>query len=120
MPRNCANSYGNGNVVPVPRLHKVRQLMLKRPFKSLIARIAIVALALSLIVPFVPAAFAQDGANTIPYAENGTDVVQTFTLSDQDDSGGEWSVSGDDAGDFEISSDGALSFKSSPNYERSC
>ena len=117
MPRNCANSYGNGNVVRIPRLHKVRQLMLKRPFKSLIARIAIVALALSLVVPFVPAAFGQDGANTIPYAENGTEVVQTFTLSDQDDSGGEWSVSGDDAGDFEISSDGALSFKSSPNYE---
>ena len=71
MPRNCANSYGNGNVVPVPRLHKVRQLMLKRPFKSLIARIAIVALALSLfhlhtVVPFVPAAFAQD--TSIDYA----------------------------------------------------
>ena len=33
--------------------------MLKRPFKSLIARIAIIALALSLVVPFVPAAFAQ-------------------------------------------------------------
>ena len=117
MPRNCANSYGNGNVVPIPRLHKVRQLMLKRPFKSLIARIAIVALALSLVVPFVPAAFAQDGANTIEYPENGTEVVRTFTLSDQDASDGGWSVSGDDAGDFEISSDGALSFKSSPNYE---
>ena len=91
--------------------------MLKRPFKSLIARIAIFALALSLVVPFVPAAFGQDGANTIEYPENGTDVVQTFVLSDQDASSGGWSVSGDDAGDFEISSDGALSFKSSPNYE---
>ena len=66
MPRNCANSYGNSYVVRAPRLHKVRQLMLKRPFKSLIARIAIVALALSLVVPFVPAAFAQD--SSIEYA----------------------------------------------------
>ena len=113
MPRNCANSYGN--VVPVPRLHKVRQLMLKRPFKSLIARIAIVALALSLVVPFVPAAFAQD--TSIHYAENGTGPVQTFTLSDQDASSGGWTLSGDDAGDFAISAGGALSFKSSPNYE---
>ena len=61
MRRNCATNYGIGKIVPIPRLHKVRQLMLKRPFKSLIARIAIVALALSLVVPFVPAAFAQDG-----------------------------------------------------------
>ena len=89
MPRNCANSYGNGNVVPVRRLHKVRQLMLKRPFKSLIARIAIVALALSLVVPFVPAAFAQD--TSIDYAENGTGPVQTFVLNDQDASEGGWS-----------------------------
>ena len=117
MRRNCATNYGIGKIVPIPRLHKVRQLMLKRPFKSLIARIAIVALALSLVVPFVPAAFAQNGANTIEYPENGTDVVRTFVLSDQDASDGGWSVSGDDAGDFEISSDGALSFKSSPNYE---
>ena len=115
MPRNCANSYGNGYVVRAPRLHKVRQLMLKRPFKSLIARIAIVALALSLVVPFVPAAFAQD--TSIDYAENGTGPVQTFVLSDQDASSGGWSVSGADAALFEISSDGALSFKSSPNYE---
>ena len=115
MPRNCANSYGNGNVVPVPRLHKVRQLMLKRPFKSLIARIAIVALALSLVVPFVPAAFAQDAS--IDYAENGTGPVQTFVLNDQDASSAGWSVSGADAALFEISSDGALSFKKSPNYE---
>ena len=115
MPRNCANSYGNRNVVPVPRLHKVRQLMLKRPFKSLIARIAIVALALSLVVPFVPAAFAQDAS--VDYAENGTGPVQTFVLSDQDASEAGWSVSGPDAARFEISDDGALSFKKSPNFE---
>ena len=115
MRRNCATNNGNGMVVPVPRLHKVRQLMLKRPFKSLIARIAIVALALSLVVPFVPAAFAQDAS--IDYAENGTGPVQTFVLNDQDASSGGWSVGGRDAALFEISSDGALSFKKSPNYE---
>ena len=42
-----------------PDSTKVRHLMLKRPFKSVIARIAIVALALSLVFPFIPAAFAD-------------------------------------------------------------
>ena len=51
--------------------------MLKRPFKSLIARIAIIALALSLVVPFVPAAFAQD--SSLSYAENGTGPVANFS-----------------------------------------
>ena len=115
MPRNCANSYGYRNVVPVPRLHKVRQLMLKRPFKSLIARIAIVALALSLVVPFVPAAFAQD--TSIDYAENGTGPVASFTAFDEDGDAIVWSKSGADAGDFDISAGGVLSFKKSPNYE---
>ena len=72
--------------------------MLKRPFKSLIARIAIIALALSLIVPFVPAAFAQSTATAVSYAENGTGPVQTFVLNDQDASSAGWSVSGRDAG----------------------
>ena len=89
--------------------------MLKRPFKSLIARIAIVALALSLVVPFVPAAFAQD--TSIDYAENGTGPVASFTATDADGDAIEWSLSGPDAGDFAISDNGALSFKSSPNYE---
>ena len=114
MPRNCANSYGYRNVVPVPRLHKVRQLMLKRPFKSLIARIAIVALALSLVVPFVPAAFAQD--TSIDYAENGTGPVATFTAIDADGDAIVWSLSGADAEDFTIEG-GVLAFKKSPNYE---
>ena len=114
MPRNCANSYGNGNVVPVPRLHKVRQLMLKRPFKSLIARIAIVALALSLVVPFVPAAFAQD--TSMDYAENGTGPVATFTADDADGDAIVWSLSGADAADFTIPG-GVLAFKKSPNFE---
>ena len=64
--------------------------MLKRPFKSLIARIAIIALALSLVVPFVPAAFAQD--TSIDYAENGTGPVATFAATDQDGDPIEWSL----------------------------
>ena len=114
MRRNCATNYGIGKIVPIPRLHKVRQLMLKRPFKSLIARIAIVALALSLVVPFVPAAFAQD--TSIPYAEGGTGPVATFTATDADGDAIVWSLSGADAEDFTIVG-GVLAFKSSPDYE---
>ena len=114
MRRDCATNYGNGKIVPIPRLHKVRQLMLKRPFKSLIARIAIVALALSLVVPFVPAAFAQD--TSIPYAEGGTGPVATFTATDADGDAIVWSLSGADAEDFTIVG-GVLAFKSSPDYE---
>ena len=54
---------------------------------------------------------------SIEYAENGTDAVETFTISDQDESSAGWSLSGPDSGDFKISDDGVLSFKSSPNYE---
>ena len=114
MRRNCATNYGIGKIVPIPRLHKVRLLMLKRPFKSLIARIAIVALALSLVVPFVPAAFAQD--TSIPYAEGGTGPVATYTATDADGDAIVWSLSGADAEDFTIVG-GVLAFKSSPNYE---
>ena len=88
--------------------------MLKRPFKSLIARIAIVALALSLVVPFVPAAFAQD--TSFNYAEGGTGPVATFTAIDADGDAIVWSLSGADAEDFTIVG-GVLAFKSSPNYE---
>ena len=88
--------------------------MLKRPFKSVIARIAIVALALSLVFPFVPAAFAQDVS--IDYAENGVAPVQTFYADDQDGDAIEWSLSGDDAEDFTIEG-GVLAFNSPPDYE---
>ena len=114
MRRNCATNYGNTTAVRIPRLHKVRHLMLKRPFKSLIARIAIVALALSLVVPFVPAAFAQD--TSIDYAENGVGPVATFSADDQDDDPVEWSLNGDDKDLFTITG-GALAFKKSPDYE---
>ena len=89
--------------------------MLKRPFKSLIARIAIIALALSLVVPFVPAAFAQD--TSLSYAENGTGPVATFFATDEDGDPIEWSISGADAKLFTIEG-GVLAFKDSPNYEK--
>ncbi len=115
MRRNCATNYGNTTVVRIPRLHKVRHLMLKRPFKSLIARIAIVALALSLVVPFVPAAFAQ--GTSIDYAENGTGPVATFSATDQDGDPIEWSLA--ESGDYKLFtiSGGVLAFKKSPDYE---
>ena len=92
--------------------------MLKRPFKSLIARIAIIALALSLVVPFVPAAFA-DSHNTIEldYAENGTAPITTFFANDEEGDAVTWGLEGDDAAKFEISEAGVLTFKDSPNFE---
>ena len=88
--------------------------MLKRPFKSLIARIAIIALALSLVFPFVPAAFAQDTSRE--YAENGTAPVAVFNATDADGDAIVWTLSGDDADLFTIIG-GVLAFKSSPDYE---
>ena len=89
--------------------------MLKRPFKSVIARIAILALALSLVFPFIPAALA-DGHTAVSYAENGTGPVATFTATDQDGDAINWSLNGMDKGAFTIDG-GVLAFKKSPNYE---
>ena len=123
MRRNCATNNGIGMVIPIPRLYKVRHLMLKRPFKSVIARIAIVALALSLVFPFIPAALAQSGtAMAEDYAENGTGPVATFFASDADGEAIEWSL--EESADhelFEVNADedgnGVLSFKASPDFE---
>ncbi len=92
--------------------------MLKRPLKSLIARIAIIALVLSLVVPFVPAAFAQSTpkAIAIDYAENGTAAVTTFHAEDQDGDPIAWSLDGVDKALFTIEG-GELAFKDSPDFE---
>ena len=82
--------------------------MLKRPFKSLIARIAIIALALSLVVPFVPAAFAASHIS-VSYAENGTAPVTTFFATDEDGDPIEWSLDGADKDLFTIEG-GELAF----------
>ena len=66
--------------------------------------------------------FAQDAA--IEYAENGTDPVAVFTAVDPENKGvAVWSlksVEDDNASLFTIDrSSGELSFKKSPNYEKS-
>ena len=60
---------------------------------------------------------AVNGQSTISYAENGTDVVGTYTASGSSAASINWSLSGDDAEDFNISSGGSLTFKTSPDYE---
>ena len=46
-------------------------------------------------------------------------IISTYTATDLDTGdAAAWSVSGPDAGDFNISTAGALSFKTSPNYEK--
>ena len=61
-------------------------------------------------------ALTVSGITTTSYAENGTTVVATYAVADNDATL-TWSLSGDDSGDFSISSTGALSFNSSPDYE---
>ena len=78
-------------------------------------RIAIVALALSLVFPFIPAALA-DGHISLSYAENGTGSVATFRATDQDGDDIEWSLNGADKALFTIDG-GVLAFKDSPDYE---
>ena len=88
--------------------------MLNRPFNAVMARLAIVATALALLMLVAPAVFA---ATTVSYPENGTDPVDTFNATDEDGDPITWSLDGDDKGDFKISDDGVLEFKSSPNFE---
>ena len=103
--------------------------MLNRPFKSVIARTAIFALALSLAISFIsvgmtPAVLAQEvectssavDSVTCTYEENGTDTVTTFSASDPEGNEIEFDLTGADATDFDIT-DGVLTFLSSPNFE---
>ena len=119
---------------PGQKSRKVRNHMLKSPFKSVIARAATFALVLSLGIAFVtvglaPSASAQTadeppckvvdedtGAIECTYEENGMDPVADFSALDPEGEGIDWSVEGTDAGKFEIDG-GVLSFKDSPNYE---
>ena len=50
------------------------------------------------------------------YAENGTGPVATFTATDPEGAGIDWSLQGPDAADFQING-GVLAFKNSPDYE---
>ena len=95
---------------------------------TFLALLAALALCLLFLLPGGPLQ-AQDADGPIPYAENDTGAVATFTGSDPEDRMVYWSLAGDaDTGEvtaddmvdnvhFMISSDGVLSFKSPPDYE---
>ena len=58
--------------------------------------------------------------STVRYAENGTDPVDTYTVTDPENGTITWDLSGADVDDFEISKvngDGVLEFKTPPNFE---
>ena len=61
-------------------------------------------------------AWAQD-ADTISYAENGTDPVVTYTAVDPEGVAIKWSLSGTDASLFSIEG-GVLAFVKSPDFEK--
>ena len=120
---------------PGQKSPKVRNHMLRSPFKSVIARTAIFALVLSLGIAFVsvgmnPSAQAQtaddnpcmmndDGVITsceFDYDENGTDSVADFSALDPEGESISWAVVGPDHTLFDITG-GILTFKDSPDYE---
>ena len=130
-----SHDVGYAQVVPGQKSRKVRNHMLKSPFKSMIARAATFALVLALGIAFVtvglaPSASAQQ-ANDDPckadtnadpvtvscsYDENDDAPVANFSGMDPEGEMIVWSLAGDDAADFDITG-GVLSFSKSPNYE---
>ncbi len=93
--------------------------MLTPSLNTVMTRLLIVAAVLGTVVFFAPAIFAQVAEeNMIPYAENGTDAVRTFTSTDPEGAGIDWDVTGIDADDFNIDDRGMLMFTSPPNYEK--
>ena len=128
-----SHDVGYAQVVPGQKSRKVRNHMLKSPFKSVIARAATFALVLSLGIAFAtvglaPSASAQQAdepaceANgsgkevTCSYDENGTDPVADFTAMDPEGQGVDWGLYGADASKFTIDG-GVLAFKKSPDHE---
>ena len=61
---------------------------------------------------------AVSGSASINYAENGTDTIETYSITDPESDTITWSLTGTDAARFSISSSGALTFKSAPDYEK--
>ena len=89
--------------------------MLNRPLNAVMARLAIVAAALALLMLVAPAVFA--GSHTeVDYAENGTDPVMTFSATDADGDAIVWGLDGDDKDAFDIDG-GVLTFMDPPNFE---
>ena len=53
---------------------------------------------------------AISGPASASYAENGTDLVATYTLAGPESDSGSWTLGGADAGDFRISNSGVVTF----------
>ena len=70
----------------------------------------------SVTVVGVEESLEISGPTAIDYAENGTDAVHTYTVSDAEGTV-TWSLSGDDADKFSISDNGELTFNTPPDYE---
>ena len=68
-----------------------------------------------LVMNLYNSTFAQDGG-AIPYPENGTDPVATYSATDPEGAMISWSLAGTDAGAFKIAG-GVLTFAKSPDYE---
>ena len=58
----------------------------------------------------------MSGQDSIPYLENGTGSVATYTATDPERDRISWSLAGTDSGDFTIDR-GALSFRAAPDFE---
>ena len=51
------------------------------------------------------------------FAEGGTGIVASYSVSGPNNASATWSLSGDDAGDFNISQGGMLTFANAPDFE---
>ena len=92
--------------------------MITRSYKALTSRpVFVLAAALAILMLAAPFVFAAETIK-FKYSENGTDLVETFSASDQDADAGEieWSLEGVDKDIFTIDG-GELAFDKSPDYE---
>ena len=91
--------------------------MINRPFRTVLARLGLVAAVLATLMILAPVVSAADPYE-VSYAENGEDPVATFSATDPDADADDidWDLGGVDAADFEIDG-GVLSFKESPDFE---
>ncbi len=91
--------------------------MINRPFRTVLARLGLVAAVLATLLILAPVASAADPLK-YEYEENGDAVVETFTANDEDADAGDiaWDLEGVDADIFTIDG-GELAFKESPDFE---
>ena len=111
LPRNLpASNRPSGGATSPSSLYKRASGAL-----TVTAFLAVLAFGLLFLLPGGPA-WAQD-ADTIEYAENGTDPVATYTAVDPEGVAIAWSLGGTDAAGFTIAG-GVLAFVKSPNFEK--